>query len=113
MSVFYNDVALHESPREVKSRSLGTPTLSMVGVEGGGQLATPLAVDNWEHKAPSRRQLLLTEVLGHVNHVFNQISSSIYKPLFKIFTFAMIFLDLDDVVDLEILRWIEIRYHPW
>ena len=57
--------------------------------------------------------LLLEEVLGHVNnHVFNQISSFKHKPLFKILIFAMTFLVLDDVIDLEISRWrIEARYH--
>ena len=32
----------------------------------------------------------LEEVLGHVNHFFNQISCFKHEPLFKIFDFAMI-----------------------
>ena len=47
---------------------------------------------------------LLKKVLGHVNHVFNKISSFKHKPLFKIFTIVMIFFVLDDVIDLEIRR---------
>ena len=36
--------------------------------------------------------IIIQKVFSHVNHVLNQISSFKHKPLFKIFTFAMVFL---------------------
>ena len=41
--------------------------------------------------------LLLKLVLGHVNHVFDQIFSFKHERSFKIFPFAMIFFVLDEV----------------
>ena len=49
--------------------------------------------------------LLLKEVLGYVNHVFNNISSFKHKPLFRIFNFTIIFFVFDDIIDLGIWRW--------
>ena len=36
--------------------------------------------------------IIIQKVFSHVNHVLNQIFSFKHKPLFKIFTFAMVFL---------------------
>ena len=44
--------------------------------------------------------LLLKEVLGHGNHVLNQISSFKRKTLFKMFTFVLILFVLNNVIDL-------------
>ena len=63
----------------------------------------------WGSTTKTKKILLLllkeTLVLGHVNHVFDRICSFKHKPLFNIFTFAIIFFVLDDVIDLEIRRW--------
>ena len=62
-------------------------------------------------KRNEKMLLLLKEILGHVNHVFNKISFFKHKSLFKIFIFAMFFF-VDDFIDLKIRRWkVEARHY--